>query len=186
MLTPLIVKRFSVAQRFYQSLGFPHCEVPWAVSTEAIDITLPSGATAVPIKNDHLVGSAEQSFLYLMLMNLLPKGKHQSLTPCFRDEPIDELHQLYFMKLELIDTLNVNQHGLEYMLDCAESFFTLNCGIEVDRVRTRKGWDILDHKTGIELGSYGIRSHEKVGGWVYGTGLAEPRLSKVIERNGNR
>lgn len=33
---------------------------------------------------------------------------------------------------------------------------------------------------GIELGSYGIREHKYLK-WVYGTGLAEPRFSNVLQ-----
>ena len=38
-------------------------------------------------------------------------------------------------------------------------------------------YDIDYH--GIELGSYGIR-HCQFLNWIYGTGCAEPRLSKVM------
>jgi len=44
--------------------------------------------------------------------------------------------------------------------------------------RTAIGWDL--NLYGQEIGSYGIR---KLGGhhWVYGTGLAEPRFSTLVQ-----
>ena len=42
------------------------------------------------------------------------------------------------------------------------------------------GYDIVSPQ-GIELGSYGIRSHPDIGDWVYATGCAEPRLSIALK-----
>jgi len=42
-------------------------------------------------------------------------------------------------------------------------------------------WDFVDTKNEIELDSYGIR-HYREFGWIYGTGVALPRLQQVIEK----
>jgi hypothetical protein len=42
--------------------------------------------------------------------------------------------------------------------------------------KTKEGSDLTID--GIEIGSYGVRNHKNII-WVYGTGLAEPRFSKV-------
>lgn len=53
----------------------------------------------------------------------------------------------------------------------------------VYRVETSAGWDV--EVDGVEVGSYGhneLRDGDAPFVWVYGTGLAEPRLSQAIAR----
>ena len=69
------------------------------------------------------MASGEQSFLYLYLKNFLPKGKYQTVTPCFREEVFDETHTKYFMKNELIITDNVNKEELLRVVDICKKFF---------------------------------------------------------------
>lgn len=167
------------AMSHYASLGYTYVEVPWLVDREAIDITLPAGAKPVECLNRFLVGSAEQSFIYLIRQGLLAPGRYQAISPCFRDDPEDELHQKYFMKLELI---HVGGHILKdyrQVIDDARSFYERH--VDVTEKQTDEGWDIVDRKNLIELGSYGRRSHSSTGPWIYGTGVAEPRLSIVKE-----
>ena len=64
----------------------------------------------------------------------------------------------------------------------AQQFFSLHVPVDLvktDDERSDESYDI--ESNGIELGSYGIRQHENIT-WVYGTGLAEPRLSIAIKR----
>ena len=114
-----------------------------------------------------------------MLDNKLKKGKYQAITPCFRDEPKhDNLHKPYFMKLELIDA-DANSKSLSNMIAHSLNFFRiyLDCfDTRIDKLSI----DIIDSKHGIELGSYGIRTNRACGPWVFGTGVAEPRLSYVL------
>ena len=42
-------------------------------------------------------------------------------------------------------------------------------------------YDIVDLKNGIELGSYGIRQFKDYK-WIFATGLAEPRFSKILSK----
>src|SRR5690606_35745906 len=96
---------FSESLDFYEARGYVYMEVPWIVSDEAINVTLPPEAEATTTPLGILVGSAEQSFIELLLRgeNIT---KACAITPCFRDEidGWDDLHQPYFMKLELIHT----------------------------------------------------------------------------------
>lgn len=172
------------ALQFYQSKGFQPIEVPWAVSEEAVTLTAPPNATKYPLhKEGYLVASGEQGFIDLMIGGRLAPGAYSCTTPCFRDDKLDELHQRYFLKVELIDTLSVDETRLEQLVSYCSEFFSSVVGKNLKVVETSpedplqvgQAYDIT-HK-GIELGSYGIRQHHKVGRWIYATGCAEPRLS---------
>lgn len=131
-----------------------------------------------------LVGSAEQAFIDRMLTKQLPKGKWQSITPCFRNEDTyDNLHQPYFVKLELIHYMpEIAEIDLETMIVQARwAFMTLipKSGPDVLIEKTDIGWDLTLH--GQEIGSYGIREHAGHQ-WVYGTGIAEPRFTTLKNR----
>ncbi len=103
-------------------------------------------------------------------------------TPCFRDDPPDVLHQRYFFKVELIEfdrspvTGTRAQHfAVLEMAEIALSFFrSIDEGRAAEIVATPQGLDI--ELRGIELGSYGARSHGDLH-WIYGTGFAEPRFT---------
>jgi seryl-tRNA synthetase len=108
----------------FNNENFKRVESPWTVTKEIADITMPPGWEHFSIteKNKVLVGSGEQSFLYLYLKEFLPKGKFQTVTPCFRNNSFDLTHSKYFIKNELIDTEEPNQKGLRDMLDGAMVF----------------------------------------------------------------
>ena len=82
------------------------------------------------------------------------------------------------MKVELI---NFGDNRLDDMMEMCLSFYSKY--LPVKKVQTEIGFDIMSYD-GIELGSYGVRSnpHPLIGSWNYGTGCAEPRLSKVSRR----
>jgi hypothetical protein len=86
------------------------------------------------------------------------------------------------MKNELIITDNVNQQALVEITDVALQFFS-NYLPKNDLSIVSEGFNFDIHYKNIELGSYGIRTCEFLT-WIYGTGCAEPRLSKIIESNG--
>jgi aspartyl-tRNA synthetase len=128
-------------------------------------------------------------------MDDLTPGYYFSISPCFRDNEEDEFHFTDFMKLELCivgpsDESAVSR-SLERMIQTCLGFFTkefkgsTDCryGVAPTAVRTKDGFDI--EINGIEVGSYGFRE-VKVSGvirrWVYGTGLAEPRFTQVVQR----
>lgn len=163
----------------YTQCGYVQIETPWMVSKYIDNITKPSRNRSyqLSINQKCLVASGEQSFLQLYLDGTIPCGKFQTVTPCFRDEPIiDNLHSEYFIKNELINTTNVNQNQLIKTIDDALSFIKKYIP-DVEVIKTDVGYDIVWDN--IELGSYGIR-HSDFLSWIYATGVAEPRLSKVI------
>jgi seryl-tRNA synthetase len=96
-------KRLTAAIGFYTVHGFELIEVPWTVNSVYSSLTKPPGRNDFWLKDKVLVASAEQAFVQLYDEGKLdPEKFYCALTPCFRDEPVfDELHQLYFMKLEL-------------------------------------------------------------------------------------
>lgn len=162
---------------YYKSNGFKYLDLDWTIPESISSITKPADKKDYLIENKALVASAEQSFLDMIINSNLKKGKYCGLTPCFRDEEaLDYIHQRYFMKVELIDTLNVNEKSLKKILGICLQFF--NQKIRCDIVKTEFGYDIIDSKNGIELGSYGIRKIEKIE-WIFATGLAEPRFSNA-------
>ncbi len=171
------------ALSFYEGHGFYYLEVPWTVSAEAINQTLPAGKKPdLFLGSKYLVGSAEQSFIEYMLQKKT-LGKHCAITPCFRDDAEDEWHQKYFMKLELYQFIakgtdpKIAERHLDRMITAAKEFFGRY--ISVRTQKTDDGIDIVCAASGVELGSYGIRYLKEGDGWVYGTGVAEPRFSAV-------
>lgn len=187
---------------FYQKAGIRYIETPWYVTKEIMEATKPSFVKEgddyyIPKNDKFLVASAEQSFLYLMFKGQLLPGWYQSVTPCYRFEPIDSIHRKVFMKNELIfvadaeytvDFLLENQ--LKKMIELAESFFEkiimetedgfLSCHDFIEKKEVQQEKSIINFDLiykGIELGSYGIRKYKNYALWVYGTGCAEPRLS---------
>jgi len=173
------------AIEYYKSVGYEHIEAPWTVTKAVSGITKPPEGTdwVIEGKNKVLVASGEQSFLYLYLKGFLPHGRFVAVTPCFRDEPFDLTHTKYFMKAELIDTLDTSLYGLNTMVDNAMHFFIDVLGPDgLSLKRTDKlAYDIEFH--GQEIGSYGIRSCPYLK-WIYGTGVAEPRLSMLRKQYG--
>lgn len=166
---------------FYTSKGFQRIEAPWTVTKAISDITKPKDAGDFTIleKNKVLVASGEQSFLYLYNKGLLPKGKFQTVTPCFREEPFDEFHSKYFIKNELIVTDNLYKNIELDLAHDALIFFNRYLKRKAQIIKTNNSYDIVCDN--IELGSYGRRKCSFLK-WVYGTGVAENRLSRVIEK----
>ena len=178
--------RLNNSIEFYETRGFKRIESPWTVTRPVSQITKPKGSHDWTIneKSKVLVASGEQSFLYMYLKGFLPKGKFQTITPCFRDEIFDELHTKYFMKNELIITDEVNFTQLDFIVDTAKTFLENEINYKVDIISTENGYDL--EVKGMEIGSYGIRECGYLD-WIYGTGLAEPRTSYIknkLKKNG--
>ena len=181
---PVNYKIIGEAVEYYSKQGYQYVEAPWLVSHESVTITLPPSARVMQVRLDgvvkygYLVGSGEQSFLEIR-DDLCPGRKYQCVTPCFRDEPeYDELRLPYFLKVELILPLwktDDPEEGVKVVIRDAGNFFCKYTG--PTSVQTEIGTDLC--AMGVELGSYGWREHEGFR-WVYGTGVAEPRLSQVM------
>jgi hypothetical protein len=170
----------SKAIKAYKKLGYKHIDVPWTVSKNIIDITLPPGRIAFPADGENfLVGSAEQSFLHLILNCDLKSGKYVAASPCFRNDDIDKYHKKYFFKVELINysaDAALGKSELTDLIADAYSVFKIFTKKKVQFTKTRDGYDL--EVDGVEIGSYGIREFNGFN-WVYGTGIAEPRFSQV-------
>lgn len=175
-------RRLTSALTFYNMSGYNQIDLDWTVEEKTSEITKPFGKKDFFVYDKVLVASGEQSFLEMMKNNKLKQGKYCGITPCFRDEyELDHIHQTYFMKVELIDTIQPNKKGLDKMLDYSLEFFSNYTEVRALEIGDEL-YDIIDTKTGIELGSYGTRQYKNLK-WVFGTGLAEPRLTKVINLN---
>jgi len=175
-------QRLMSAITYYNANGYKYIDLDWTVDKTTTIITKPLDKKDFFIYDKALVASGEQSFLQMIKDNKLPIGKYCGITPCFRDEIVDDLHSNYFMKVELIDTLEPNINGLNKMIKCAKLFFE-----EFIETRTIELADELydiESLSGIELGSYGTRTYKNIE-WVFGTGLAEPRLTKAIIKYDN-
>lgn len=171
------------ASYFYSSRGYVNKETPWLIPTDYTKLTKPHQdasfvqSSGMFEKSPHeLVGSAEQGFIYLICNNLIIPGKYFSVSPCFRVEKYDSLHQPWFMKLELIQYgTDVNEQSLEKLISDAFTFFSHHTKGKLQVVELQDNtFDI--NLNGIEIGSYGIRkANDKP--YIYGTGLALPRFS---------
>jgi seryl-tRNA synthetase len=174
-------QKIADAVSYYASCGYTEISVPWIVNYSAYLATKPSDRQEFYTIGGYLNASGEQSFIDLMEHGVHLK-KHMCITPCFRyEETLDDTHYRYFMKVELIDT-NVSTDNLHTMITDATTFFLKYTQVHVIQTDTKgEAFDIIDTKHGIELGSYGIR-HYKNFSWIYGTGLALPRLDVVLTK----
>lgn len=183
---------------YYDRAGYTRIEAPWLVTKAISDITRPPDASSYIVRKDDekkekvFVGSAEQSFLYLINKGHLPaSGKFQSITPCMRNDSFDSIHTKYFIKNELI-IYNVNgfestkiipaMEQIDIMISLAKSFFGQYVPFKHLAVLQtgKEAFDIT--YDGIEIGSYGIRKCSFCT-WIYGTGVAEPRFSTVAKEH---
>jgi hypothetical protein len=173
----------SDAVHYYGQQGYTYVETPWMVPVATSMITCPAEDNIFTVwGNGGLVGSAEQGFLELAMNNSIhPDTKYISAGPCFRDEPVDDLHQKTFFKAELFYYTREQEAAAQLakdMLEAAYGFMLLRSPIHRPQiVDAGFGWDI--NINGIEVGSYGYRFHERVGFWAYGTAAAEPRFSQA-------
>jgi hypothetical protein len=165
--------------RHYQANDFTYIEVPWTVPPEITKVTYPKRIEGQNTLWGDIVGSAEQSFIYLADREGLPSGKYCALTPCFRvEKEINRRNRPYFMKVELFQSIRVNEASLHAIIDQAMDWFKQlapNGNLEI--VNTDEGLDI--DLNGMEIGSYGIRKYKNIH-WIYATALAEPRFSVAL------
>lgn len=181
--------RLASAEAFYWVKGYDIKEVPWTVSKKAVKATIPKGSHGFYLASNlhnvsygDLIGSAEQGFIQLMIDGSLEKGKYQATSPCFRNENTDKWHQQYFMKVELFNNIDPSYSNLQIMVETALEFFKQYVPTAFVDCLGDHMYDIMApiECENIELGSYGIRDVEGIGSHIYGTGLAEPRLSLVM------
>lgn len=174
--------RLSDASKFYKKSGYEIVDLDRISLEQTITMISSSDGGIVSRQIGHLTGSAEQAFLHMANNLDLAPGKYQSTNPCFSLEPNPgPFHQFYFMKNELFwNEPGVGIKEWSHMVSDSVSFFS--SFLEVEVVSTGKyKCDIVSKGKQIELGSYGISEHLGMGRWIYGTGCAEPRLTKAIE-----
>ena len=177
--------RLGKSLEYYEKKGYQRLEAPWWVPSGIMNITKPKEVDPnemgyfLPKNQKELVASGEQSLLYLANQGLLPKGKYQTITPCFRNEIQGPVRRKFFMKNELMIAGSQKETDLKKIIDDAYKFFKTEVPDKkiLEVIKTEQGYDI-EYK-GIELGSYGIRSCSFLD-WIYGTGLAEPRFSRAL------
>lgn len=185
------------ALEYYTDAGYAYVEVPWSVPRWAVQTTCPEAERQTPFQDadDFLVGSAEQSFIYLQGTGILKPGRYCACTPCFRTgDSSDDLHHASFMKVELFDTLDVDISSVRGMLNAVSCFVKQELSQELflllerdtvprylHGVNTRYTYDL--NLNGVEIGSYGLRhiyeKHPHNQKFCFGTGLAEPRFSQA-------
>ncbi len=186
------------ATDFYSTMGFQRIETPWLVSKDIADLTKPLDASTYIVQKDverkqkAFVASGEQSFLYLINKGHLPSsGRYQTVTPCLRDDMWDTTHMKNFIKLELIEYITYNEYAniklntinsVHRMVDQALSFFSTKVNsslLSVVNTSTKDSVSFDINLDGVEIGSYGYRSCMFCE-WIYGTGIAEPRFSRLV------
>lgn len=190
MVVETSIERLGRALNFYQTVGFEYAECPWMVDPVYLMATCPHERYMVNSDVGALVGSAEQSFIALDAEGGLPPGRYVGYTPCFRPETEDHWHQKGFNKVELYRTDSVAPWVVMEVLSSAMTFFKgelHRAGLPTNEVTIRETGDGFDLEiAGVEVGSYGKREWTAPSGrvlkWVYGTGCAEPRLTKAIDR----
>lgn len=175
--------------QFYEQLGFKRIESPWLVSESINDITCPPDAKKYYVqkgdKRKTFVASGEQSFLYLINKGFVPDGHFQTITPCMRDDDFDDWHTKYFIKNELIiHGDRASESGVQSVCFTALDFFKSlipekHHGL-LKVVEKEFSSDLDIEFNGVEIGSYGFRK-SKFCKWIYGTGIAEPRFSKLLK-----
>ena len=189
------------AMEMYRQYGYRYIEVPWTVPNAIALRTAPDWVIDPLIKLENgksLIASGEQGFLQLLSEGSLPIGDYQTITPCFRDDIIDDMHCKQFMKLELISVVNleindesVNAAILRIVNNAKQVFNKIGIKHEMQTTSIISS-DIEDYqidieavlnngKETIELGSYGVRE-TAYAKWIYGTGLAEPRFTRVLNK----
>lgn len=189
--------RLGRAVDLYKQSGYEYRDMPWTVPPHISALTCPDETKRYKLGPlDELVGSAEQSALYLMsyASRSLCRGRWVMCTPCFRaNEPNDVWHHAYFMKVELFHVqpddpkkaLHTMIQDVRRTLQLLEPVRLGQEDLTTELTLSDTSYDLnLD---GIEIGSYGIRTvftselHADPGiTYVYGTGLAEPRFGYAL------
>lgn len=182
-------KRIARAIDFYIDLGYLYGSALWTAPAKIIKKTLPKHKkiSRCSTLTEPLIGSGEQHFIHLIDKGIITYGKHCCVTPCFRDDTVDDIHNKYFMKVELISVEYMGLQDILHTVQSAQMFFASE-GVRTSIVPTHEKpfcYDLLCSGTRIELGSYGYGEHNGFR-YAYGTGLAEPRFSVVKNKLDNQ
>lgn len=175
------------AMDFFSKKGYVPVSVPMIAGFDAIEMTLPDGLPVYSVKGKEslgaYVGSAEQSFIQMIIDGNLPFGKYMALTPCVRyEEEFDDIHFPIFMKLELVDYASATDLRDDVIIGDVLRFLinNINQNPDVVDIETDGAHSKDIEYNGIEYGSYGKRRIGHFGVLHYGTGVAFPRASHII------
>jgi seryl-tRNA synthetase len=185
------LQRFHVATKYYSKFDYELIEeVPLFVEKEIIQATSPHEPTknidfSIKQNGKYLVASSEQSILQMLHDGKDLPAKLMTFSSCFRNEKVDYLHRQHFYKLELFVNLNKYKEvflvgsDIKVMAEISLEFFKKFLNTPKIKQTGSMTFDI-ESENGIELGSYGFRTWRNYN-WLYGTGLAEPRLGIAID-----
>lgn len=129
----------------------------------------------------NFVGSAEQSFIQLMLDNKLDKNlRYVGFTPCLRNDVIDSTHDRQFYKAEMFSFSDYDYLD-DFVNIAIDAFKFLKSDIEILKVKVSENQIDL-YVNNIEIGSYYKKEFENYK-WVCGTLLAMPRFRIACNEN---
>lgn len=178
----------------YKQAGASFVSLPWIVDPAFASATNPHPELPDRTFLDKtLVASGEQSFCELASQGKLQEEMlYVGWTPCFRTEEFfDQSHHHYFIKAEAFRLLLPHQEEdyLNAILALAQHVFEKELkrrGVhdtpKIIYLPNLEQFDIVIN--GIELGSYGIRSHPTLKKpYLFGTVVAEPRFSYAVFRS---
>lgn len=158
-------------------MGYEPISVPYIVDLDIVKFTLPKDRVAWEHGDfGYYVGSAEQSIYQMIKDGVELPNKMMAITPCQRDEVVDESHLEIFLKIELVSLdhkhtfINIMHDVLKYI-----HYSGLDYGHELTNVLQDDQISYDINLNGIEIGSYGCRTYNDIV-VHYGTGLALPRF----------
>lgn len=167
-----------VIQYVIEKYKFTECSrLPWHVSDKVIEMTTKSKPHKT--MDGNFVGSAEQSFLQLMLDNKLDKSlRYVGFTPCLRDDVIDSIHDRQFYKAEMFSFSDYDYLD-DFTNIAIDAFKFLKNDLNISKVKVDDNQIDL-YINNIEVGSYCRKEFENYK-WVCGTLLAMPRFRIVCD-----
>lgn len=193
-------ENLSQALQQFKIYGFKYIDVPWIIPKIYTKATCKNRDDVFVTQYGDLVGSAEQSFIYLASENKIDinNEKYCSISPCFRNEKItSKTTRKNFMKLELIHFIFLEKEQIKKrvfkLIELVKKFYQFHFDLCCSIIETDEGFDLCYDNFGkskiLELGSYGYREvcfhDEKRISWIYGTGIAEPRFSIALKMKEN-
>lgn len=172
------IEYLSKALKFAKDNDFIEIKnLPWHVSDDVIKMT--TNFMAHRTFDGNFVGSAEQSFLQLALEKKLKQNEqYVGLTPCLRNDPIDEIHDNQFYKVEMFSLQDDRMYFIDIAINFMKSIYNgPSNNFKVDSKDNSS--DIF--LNGIEVGSYYFKiDHEKEIMWSCGTLIAVPRFNLAM------
>lgn len=174
----------SEAIEYYQGRSYIPVDIAWTADAEFINSVIrpDTYATYTPQLGLFLTDPV-QGFLQ-WARETGKRGKFQATVPCFRAGEVDRTHRPYFMVNELFineDKCVTSNTLLTTIISDAMTLLAEYTPVRLDQTGEH-AYSIVDDCYDIKLGAYGMVSDSPYGRYLYGTGMAEPRLSYVVRR----